>query len=132
MKSGIYSGQGQHCRLAEPKGIPGFYRCCLQQSHRVLKVLWWGVDHRNRDKRYQWTISSFAAIARPITLPVQEWLQVSITLKNGRMNAPLTLMPKYPWDSRIRTSKDAAGCATATILFILERRGSAFPTNLMP
>jgi hypothetical protein len=32
----------------------------------VLKVLWWGVDHRNREKRYQWTISSTAAIARPL------------------------------------------------------------------
>jgi hypothetical protein len=32
----------------------------------VLKVLWWGVDHRNREKRYQWTISSFSAIARPV------------------------------------------------------------------
>jgi hypothetical protein len=32
----------------------------------ALKILWFGVDHRNRDKRYQWTISSVAAIARPI------------------------------------------------------------------
>jgi hypothetical protein len=32
----------------------------------VLKVLWFGVDHRNRDKRHQWTISSLAAIARPL------------------------------------------------------------------
>ena len=32
----------------------------------VLKVLWWGVDHRNRAKRYQWTINSLAGIARPL------------------------------------------------------------------
>jgi hypothetical protein len=32
----------------------------------ALKVLWWGVDHRNRDKRFQWTINSMAGIARPL------------------------------------------------------------------
>lgn len=32
----------------------------------ALKVLWFGVDHRNRDKKNQWTISSIAAMARPI------------------------------------------------------------------
>lgn len=31
-----------------------------------LKVLWWGVDHRNRSKRIQWTINSIAASARPV------------------------------------------------------------------
>lgn len=32
----------------------------------VLKVLWWGVDHRNRDKKIQWTINSLAGSIRPI------------------------------------------------------------------
>ncbi|MBL1281390.1 MAG: carboxypeptidase-like regulatory domain-containing protein [Fluviicola sp.] len=32
----------------------------------VLKVLWWGIDHRNRAKKTQWTINSFAAVLRPI------------------------------------------------------------------
>ncbi len=32
----------------------------------LLKVLWWGIDHRNRAKKTQWTIGSFAAFARPI------------------------------------------------------------------
>ena len=32
----------------------------------ALKVLWWGIDHRNRAKKTQWTISSFAALLRPI------------------------------------------------------------------
>ena len=32
----------------------------------ALKVLWFGVDHRNRDKRTQWTISSLAATLRPV------------------------------------------------------------------
>lgn len=32
----------------------------------VLKVLWWGVDHRNRAKKSQWTINSLAGIIRPI------------------------------------------------------------------
>lgn len=32
----------------------------------ALKVLWWGVDHRNRAKKVQWTINSFAATLRPI------------------------------------------------------------------
>lgn len=32
----------------------------------ALKVLWWGVDHRNRPKKTQWTINSLAGIIRPI------------------------------------------------------------------
>ncbi|NRA10469.1 MAG: carboxypeptidase-like regulatory domain-containing protein, partial [Crocinitomicaceae bacterium] len=32
----------------------------------VLKVLWWGIDHRNRAKKNQWSISSVAGTARPI------------------------------------------------------------------
>ena len=32
----------------------------------ALKVLWWGVEHRNRVKKTQWQISSLAAMARPI------------------------------------------------------------------
>lgn len=32
----------------------------------ALKVLWWGIDHRNRTKKTQWTINSLAAFARPI------------------------------------------------------------------
>ena len=32
----------------------------------ALKVLWWGVDHRNREKRTQWTINSLAGSIRPI------------------------------------------------------------------
>lgn len=31
-----------------------------------LKVIWWGVDHRNRPKKVQWTINSIAGTARPI------------------------------------------------------------------
>jgi hypothetical protein len=31
-----------------------------------LKVLWFGVDHRNRPRKVQWTISSLAALSRPI------------------------------------------------------------------
>lgn len=32
----------------------------------LLKVLWWGVDHRNRVKKYQWTINSLAGTIRPV------------------------------------------------------------------
>ncbi|MES2556297.1 MAG: DUF5686 and carboxypeptidase regulatory-like domain-containing protein [Bacteroidota bacterium] len=32
----------------------------------VWKVLWFGVDHRNRPKRTQWSINSVAALARPL------------------------------------------------------------------
>lgn len=32
----------------------------------ALKVLWWGIDHRNRAKKIQWTINSFAGTLRPI------------------------------------------------------------------
>lgn len=32
----------------------------------VWKVLWFGVDHRNRPQRTQWTINSIAAMARPL------------------------------------------------------------------
>ncbi|HIP33030.1 MAG TPA: hypothetical protein EYG86_09725, partial [Crocinitomicaceae bacterium] len=32
----------------------------------ALKVLWWGIDHRNREKKTQWTINSLAAFFRPI------------------------------------------------------------------
>lgn len=31
-----------------------------------LKVLWWGIDHRNRAKKVQWTFNSIAGTARPI------------------------------------------------------------------
>ena len=31
-----------------------------------LKVLWFGIDHRNREKKSQWTISSIAATTRPL------------------------------------------------------------------
>lgn len=31
-----------------------------------LKVLWFGVDHRNREKRNQWTIGSLAAMIKPV------------------------------------------------------------------
>ena len=31
-----------------------------------LKVLWFGVDHRNRAKRHQWTIGSLATFIRPV------------------------------------------------------------------
>lgn len=31
-----------------------------------LKVLWWGIDHRNRAKKVQWTINSIAGTLRPI------------------------------------------------------------------
>lgn len=32
----------------------------------ALKVLWFGIDHRNREKKAQWTLSSIAATARPL------------------------------------------------------------------
>lgn len=32
----------------------------------ILKVLWWGIDHRNRNKKTQWTINSLAGLIRPI------------------------------------------------------------------
>lgn len=32
----------------------------------VLKVLWFGIDHRNREKKTQWSISSIAGLLRPI------------------------------------------------------------------
>lgn len=32
----------------------------------ALKVLWWGVDHRNRAKKTQWTINSLAGLIRPV------------------------------------------------------------------
>ena len=32
----------------------------------ALKVLWWGIDHRNRVKKSQWGFSSIAGLARPI------------------------------------------------------------------
>ncbi|MBL4863007.1 MAG: carboxypeptidase-like regulatory domain-containing protein [Crocinitomicaceae bacterium] len=32
----------------------------------ALKLLWWGIDHRNRPKKTQWTINSFAGLIRPI------------------------------------------------------------------
>jgi hypothetical protein len=32
----------------------------------VLKVLWFGVDHRNRAKRNQWTIGSIATVVQPV------------------------------------------------------------------
>lgn len=32
----------------------------------ALKVLWWGIDHRNRAKKNQWTINSLAGFIRPI------------------------------------------------------------------
>ncbi len=32
----------------------------------ALKVLWWGVDHRNRENKTQWSINSVAAFARPL------------------------------------------------------------------
>ena len=32
----------------------------------VLKVLWFGIDHRNRPKRQQWTIGSLAMLIQPI------------------------------------------------------------------
>lgn len=32
----------------------------------VWKVLWYGIDHRNREKKVQWTFSSLATMARPI------------------------------------------------------------------
>ncbi len=31
-----------------------------------LKVLWFGVDHRNRAERYQWTIGSLATVVQPV------------------------------------------------------------------
>jgi len=31
-----------------------------------LKVLWFGIDHRNRENKSQWTLSSIAATARPL------------------------------------------------------------------
>jgi hypothetical protein len=32
----------------------------------LMKVLWFGVDHRNREKKIQWTANSLAAFVRPI------------------------------------------------------------------
>lgn len=32
----------------------------------VWKVLWFGIDKRNREKKHQWTLSSLASMARPI------------------------------------------------------------------
>jgi hypothetical protein len=32
----------------------------------VLKVLWFGIDHRNRANKSQWTISSIAGVLRPL------------------------------------------------------------------
>lgn len=32
----------------------------------ILKVLWWGVDHRNRSEKTQWTVNSLAGLIRPI------------------------------------------------------------------
>lgn len=32
----------------------------------VLKVLWFGIDHRNRANKSQWTISSLAGVLRPL------------------------------------------------------------------
>lgn len=32
----------------------------------ALKVLWFGIDHRNREKKSQWTLSSIAATSRPV------------------------------------------------------------------
>jgi hypothetical protein len=32
----------------------------------ALKILWWGVDHRNRAKKTQWTINSLAGTLRPV------------------------------------------------------------------
>jgi hypothetical protein len=32
----------------------------------ILKVLWFGVDHRNRAKRNQWTIGSLATVVQPV------------------------------------------------------------------
>lgn len=32
----------------------------------ALKVLWWGIDHRNRTKKTQWTINSLAGLIRPV------------------------------------------------------------------
>ncbi len=32
----------------------------------ALKILWWGVDHRNREKQMQWTINSLAGLIRPV------------------------------------------------------------------
>ncbi len=32
----------------------------------VLKVLWFGIDHRNREKKEQWTLNSLAGIIRPM------------------------------------------------------------------
>jgi hypothetical protein len=31
-----------------------------------LKVIWFGVDHRNRAERYQWTIGSLATVVQPV------------------------------------------------------------------
>ena len=31
-----------------------------------LKVLWFGIDHRNRSKKYQWTVGSIATIIQPM------------------------------------------------------------------
>jgi len=32
----------------------------------ALKVLWFGIDHRDREKKSQWTLSSIAATSRPV------------------------------------------------------------------
>jgi hypothetical protein len=32
----------------------------------ALKILWWGVDYRNRENKTQWSINSVAAFARPL------------------------------------------------------------------
>lgn len=32
----------------------------------LLKIAWWGIEHRNREKRYQWILSSAAALIRPM------------------------------------------------------------------
>lgn len=32
----------------------------------IVKILWFGIDHRNRAKKVQWTINSAAALIRPI------------------------------------------------------------------
>lgn len=34
----------------------------------VLKVLWWGIEHRNRKKKNQWYLSSLAGLIEPIAI----------------------------------------------------------------
>ena len=41
---------------------------CIFNKVTPLKVLWFGIDHRNRVKQVQWTINSVAATARPINI----------------------------------------------------------------